>query len=88
VEQSGEVEEDLVATGTLRVSEILSTEMDPGRRITGFDSLKERTVDSIPFEQLPPSRIRGIFPSSSCKTAEASVGLIRPKRFALGAARG
>jgi hypothetical protein len=88
VERSREVEEDLVEMGTLRVSEIRSPEMDPGRRITGFDSLKERTVDSIPFEQLPPSKIRGIFPSSSRRTADASVGLIRPKRFALGAAKG
>jgi len=77
-----------IGTSVPRKEERVCESIDPGRRITGFDSDKDRTVDSIPFVQGPPSKISGILPSNSARTAEASVGLILPKRFALGAARG
>jgi hypothetical protein len=77
-----------MGTSIWRNEERVWESIDPGRRITGFESDKERTVDSIPFVQGPPSKISGILPSNSARTAEASVGLILPKRFALGAARG
>ena len=62
--------------------------MAPDRKIVGFEPDNDRTVDSMPWVHGPPSRMRGILPSNSCRTAEASVGLIRPNRFALGAAIG
>lgn len=45
-------------------------------------------VDSIPWQQGPPSSMKGIRPPSSLITCSAVVGLIRPNRLALGAARG
>ena len=60
----------------------------PGRRIVGSEDTRETTVDSTPVVHSPPSRTRGILPPSSCMTEAASVGEIRPKRLALGAARG
>ena len=77
-----------IGTSIWRNEERVLESIDPGRRITGLDSDKERTVDSIPFVHGPPSKISGILPSSSARTAEASVGLHLPNRFALGAANG
>ena len=45
-------------------------------------------VDSIPCSVAPPSTISGIQPLNSSHTCCAVVGLMRPNRFALGAASG
>lgn len=47
-----------------------------------------RTVDSTPTSQGPPSSTASMRPSRSLKTWAAVVGLVCPKRFALGAASG
>ncbi len=62
----------------------------PGRRITGTAPLASITVDSSPPSAAPQSRImaRSALPPSSSRTCPARVGLMRPERFADGAATG
>ena len=60
--------------------------MAPGRSSTGTPRVQSTMVDSMPTPQGPPSSTSRASPSSSC-TCKAVVGLTRPKRLALGAAR-
>ena len=60
----------------------------PGRKMTGTLPSASTTVDSSPIAQGPPSSTRGMRPPRSSSTCLARVGLGRPERLALGAARG
>ena len=74
------------ATGPATASSI-SFVTAPGRRMVGFPT-SESTVDSTPKRHGPPSMMRSIFPSMSCRTCSAIVGLGLPEVLALGAATG
>ena len=58
----------------------------PGRKMVGAPRLQSTMVDSMPTTQSPPSSMGTAAPNSSA-TCAAQVGLTRPKRLALGAAR-
>ncbi len=60
----------------------------PARSTSILPSRGATTVDSMPCWVAPPSTISGIRPDNSSSTSAAEVGLMRPKRFALGAASG
>jgi hypothetical protein len=66
-----------------------SREIPPGRSSRSPPSGSiATTVDSTPTAQGPPSITIETRPHNSWTTSEAVVGLIRPNRFALGAASG
>jgi len=60
----------------------------PGRKILGGDTVKSKTVDSMPTCDCPPSTMSEIFPPSCVRTCSEFVGEIWLDRFALGAASG
>ena len=65
-----------------------SAVIGPRRRMSIFLPCTAMMVDSIPCGVGPASTISGMRPPSSSKTCRAVVELIRPNRFALGAASG
>ncbi|CAB4736430.1 unannotated protein [freshwater metagenome] len=68
-------------------TEIISSLVTPpGRKIVGLTLVQSTMVDSTPSEHAPPSSTKSISSPNSATTAEAEVGLTRPKRFADGAA--
>lgn len=62
----------------------------PGRNRTGLPREQSMMVDSMPTSQAPPSKMSAkawfVLSAKACWTCCAVVGLVRPKRLALGAA--